>query len=439
MKKAYLILITLIICVLTIGCGGSSSGSSEQPPKQDYELAGNYVVSFKSSGICYLTVSTDRTISGVAEDSQGAYTLTGTVNNADSASVQAREDGTTVYTFTLSFSENGVTGTWQSLSDNGQASGSSLTNSGNNDPVILGNPSRAITAGSSYSFTPVAYDYDNDELSFSITGKPAWLSFNAQNGTVSGSPSVGDAGIYNIVITVSDGKGGSSECSFSITVNASNSAPILPSGIQNVTININTLYEEQFTAYDPDGDSITFSATGLPLWLTLNSSSGLLSGTPTGTGVHTITYTATDSHNASSSISYTITVKDPSESGRFTRNDATDIVTDTVTGAMWQDNAIVADWTSVRNWSSSVSYCDGLVFGGYSDWHMPTLEELQTTQGAAGAIDPAFANVVSYTYMPYWTTTQYEDYPTIKMQVTYNSTLPSLGFTGGNALVRCIR
>jgi len=47
-------------------------------------------------------------------------------------------------------------------------------------------------------------------------------------------------------------------------------------------------------ATDPDGSPLTFSHTGLPFGLTLNQSTGVISGTPTSTGTYTVTIFVTD-------------------------------------------------------------------------------------------------------------------------------------------------
>ncbi|MEE9581162.1 MAG: DUF6288 domain-containing protein [Nitrosomonadaceae bacterium] len=75
----------------------------------------------------------------------------------------------------------------------------------NEAPEISGTPVSEIEAGTSYSFIPSASDPEDDTLTFSITGKPTWATFNASTGELAGTPDSGDAGAYQIVITVSDG------------------------------------------------------------------------------------------------------------------------------------------------------------------------------------------------------------------------------------------
>ncbi len=90
----------------------------------------------------------------------------------------------------------------------------------NSAPQISGTPPASILVGSSYSFTPSAFDADGDTLTFAISGLPVWASFATASGQLSGTPTDGDVGSYsNIVITVSDGQANAGLAPFSIAVN----------------------------------------------------------------------------------------------------------------------------------------------------------------------------------------------------------------------------
>jgi hypothetical protein len=65
----------------------------------------------------------------------------------------------------------------------------------------------------------------------------------------------------------------------------------------------------QITASDSgQGRPLTYTATGLPPGLSVNSSSGLITGTPTTTGTSSVTVTAKDTTGASGSTTFTWTV-----------------------------------------------------------------------------------------------------------------------------------
>ena len=92
--------------------------------------------------------------------------------------------------------------------------------SANNAPTISGTPGTSVNVGSAYSFRPTAADADGDALTFSISNKPSWATFNTSTGQLSGTPTATHAGSYsNIVITVSDGKASRSLAAFAIAVN----------------------------------------------------------------------------------------------------------------------------------------------------------------------------------------------------------------------------
>lgn len=104
--------------------------------------------------------------------------------------------------------------------DSGEpAQGGDGGSTGNAPPTIQGQPSGSVVAGQAYSFQPSASDPDGDALTFSVSNLPAWASFNASTGRLSGTPSAADVATYsNIRITVSDGQASDSLSAFSIEV-----------------------------------------------------------------------------------------------------------------------------------------------------------------------------------------------------------------------------
>jgi len=116
----------------------------------------------------------------------------------------------------------------------GEAVLQEVTTAGNSAPTIAGNPPTLVAALSAYTFTPSANDADFETLTFSISNKPGWASFNSQTGALTGNPGLADVGTTSgIVVSVSDGIDSRSLPAFSIsvveegaaTVNISNTAP----------------------------------------------------------------------------------------------------------------------------------------------------------------------------------------------------------------------
>lgn len=89
----------------------------------------------------------------------------------------------------------------------------------------------------------------------------------------------------------------------------------------------------------------------------------------------------------------------------YTRDNSNGVVTDNVTGLMWQDNAAAASQTGT--WSEADNYCSALdlPLGIYSDWRLPTIDELTfivDRRKSTKTIHSSFQNV---TTTHYWTST----------------------------------
>ena len=95
---------------------------------------------------------------------------------------------------------------------------------GNHAPTITGTPATTATVGAAYSFRPTASDADGNALTFTIANKPAWTTFSASTGQLSGTPATAQVGTTsNITITVSDGKSSTALKAFSIKVSGASS------------------------------------------------------------------------------------------------------------------------------------------------------------------------------------------------------------------------
>ena len=102
----------------------------------------------------------------------------------------------------------------------------------NSAPTIQGTAITTATVGKAYSFQPKAADANSDAITFGIMNKPAWATFNAATGQLSGTPTPTDVGKYaGVQITASDGKAVVSLPSFAISVTAASA------GASSVSLN----------------------------------------------------------------------------------------------------------------------------------------------------------------------------------------------------------
>lgn len=81
------------------------------------------------------------------------------------------------------------------------------------------------------------------------------------------------------------------------------------------------------------------------------------------------------------------------------RDETKEIVIDTSTGLMWQDN--IDAKTLKKNRKDAKQYCRNLVLAGYDDWYLPPLKQLKSIVDAKKynpAIREGFKNVQAYHY-----------------------------------------
>ncbi len=152
----------------------------------------------------------------------------------------------------------------------------------------------------------------------------------------------------------------------------------------------------------------------------------------------------------------------------FTRDDTKEIVTDNLTGLMWQDNSAVASirkgWLSEDNFiicdsnnysdpacfdttgDTSTTYCANLELGGYEDWRLPKIEELDQLlnyEKSSPALDIVFQNI-SYqlenesTY-GYGSSSTVRNIEFVIWRVDFTSGITYFGEEFGTPYIRCVR
>ncbi len=134
-----------------------------------------------------------------------------------------------------------------------------------------------------------------------------------------------------------------------------------------------------------------------------------------------------------------------------------EIVTDHITWLMWQDDEeakmVQLPWLLQEDYDECVDdgnrcnhtaegtasmYCNDLVFGGYSNWRLPSSKELESIVDYDKydlAINPIFENTSSYYY---WSSTSDKGYSSNAWVLDFNNGFVSFS-KNANRFVRCVR
>src|SRR5207248_2177705 len=163
-------------------------------------------------------------------------------------------------------------------------------------PVITSATTASGTVGVAFSYQITA---TNNPTSFNATGLPAGLTVNTSTGLISGTPTT--ARTYSVTISATN-SGGTASATLTLTV--VNPPPPIITSATTSTGQVGVAFSYQITATN---NPTSYNATGLPAGLTVNTTTGLISGTPTTAGTYTVTISATNS-GGTGSATLTLTI-----------------------------------------------------------------------------------------------------------------------------------
>jgi len=156
------------------------------------------------------------------------------------------------------------------------------------------------TIGTAFSYTISA---TNSPTGYSSSALPAGLTLNSA-GVISGTPIV--TGVF-IINDTAKNAGGSGAGTVTITINSNVTAPPIITSNGTVNGTIGTPFEYSITV---NNSATSYNATGLPVGLTINTTTGTITGVPTVGGVFAVRITAVNGGGAANNI-VTITIVTP--------------------------------------------------------------------------------------------------------------------------------
>ncbi|MFM7022388.1 MAG: putative Ig domain-containing protein, partial [Flavobacteriales bacterium] len=149
-------------------------------------------------------------------------------------------------------------------------------------PVISSAATATGTVGTAFTYNITA---SNTPTSYNATGLPAGLSVNTTTGAITGTPTT--AGSSTVTLSATNA-GGTGSATLTITINPA--APVISSAA-TATGTVGTAFSYNITA---SNSPASYNATGLPAGLSVNTTTGAITGTPTTAGSSTVTLSATN-------------------------------------------------------------------------------------------------------------------------------------------------
>ena len=166
-------------------------------------------------------------------------------------------------------------------------------------------------------------------ITYSATGLPAGLILSS-TGELSGTPSVPGSGA-SVTFTAKDSAVPQKSANLIVTfptITAAGGGISNPSWSTEPSFNLSYTTSDNFSitasaTSSPPANGVNYSATGLPMGVTIDSNSGLISGSTTMTGPYNVTVTAQDAIDttyqvSTTSLSFTVTEGGGAETVDFT-------------------------------------------------------------------------------------------------------------------------
>lgn len=214
-------------------------------------------------------------------------------------------------------------------------------------PVITTSTMTTGKVGSAFSQTLEGSSDGSSTLYWTVTDGtlPDGITLGKATGKLSGTPTT--AGSYTFTVRLTDGNGAWAEKSYTLTVNATlaiTTTSPLPGA------KVNTVYKQTMAVSGSSSVTWSLLSGSLPAGITLDSTTGVLYGTPTEAGNYIFFLQATDSANTSvKAISgFVLTVDGPAITTDTTLAEGT--VGSTYTTTLTAKSSKLVTWSKSGSW-----------------------------------------------------------------------------------------
>ncbi|MDQ7056940.1 MAG: DUF5011 domain-containing protein [Ghiorsea sp.] len=194
----------------------------------------------------------------------------------------------------------------------------------NREPVVNNFTTSAfsIIAGTTFS-TPLfdVSDADGDTFTITAANQPSWAALtqtgtNPTTVTLALSPPATVSGSFDFPMSISDGFGGQLTKNITILVTTISNQPPLITNFTTSSFSLHAATTQSLTLFnvtDPEGDTLSFTSTNKPTWITLNQTGAnptalTMNLTPASTDSGTFTFIINVSDTAGNTVNRSMTV-----------------------------------------------------------------------------------------------------------------------------------